>query len=95
LVPTKLEMGQYLSHPGSDRDAVAKGVLASLQRLDIPAIDGRQVIVKEDFWKVDGHWRPSGHKKIGELLAKFMADARDRITTARAAGQGAATGAAH
>jgi hypothetical protein len=76
LVPTKLEMGQYLSYPGSDRDAVAKGVLASLKRLDIAAIDGRQVIVKEDFWKVDGHWRPSGHKKIGELLAPFLSKAR-------------------
>ncbi len=76
LVRTKLEMGLYLSYPGSDRDTVANGVLASLKRLDIPAIDGRQVIVKEDFWKVDAHWRPSGHKKIGELLAPFLSKAR-------------------
>ena len=81
LVPTKLEMGQYLSYPDSDRDAVAKGVLASLKRLDVPAIDGRQVIVKEDFWKVDGHWRPSGHKKIGELLAPFLSKARTEMGT--------------
>jgi lysophospholipase L1-like esterase len=75
LVPTKFEMGQYLS-PGSDRDAVAIRMLASLQRLDIPAVDGRQVIVKDDFWNVDAHWRPSGHKKIGELLARLLSKAR-------------------
>jgi hypothetical protein len=37
-------------------------------------IDGRSVITPDDFWHVDGHWRPSGQKKVGQLLAKFLAD---------------------
>jgi hypothetical protein len=75
LVPTKLEFGHYLK-PGSDRNRVADEVLASLARLGVPAIDGRSGIVEGDFWKVDMHWRASGHKKIGEMLAAFLAEAR-------------------
>ena len=74
LVPTRYEIGQRLERwPGADPGAVAKGVLASLSRLGIPSIDGRAVIVELDFWRRDGHWRPTGHEKIGELLASFLA----------------------
>ena len=74
LVPTKFEIGQGLNRPFADRNRVANVVLASLSRLGIPAVDGRAVIFESDFWKVDAHWRPSGHRKIGELLAKFLTE---------------------
>jgi len=72
LVPTKYELGQYL-RAGSDRNSVGDKVRASLGRLGIPVVDGRTVIVESDFWKVDAHWRPAGHAKIGEQLAGFLA----------------------
>lgn len=95
LVPTKFEIGQSLSNQSANRNYVGDKILASLSHLGIPAIDGRPVIVASDFWKVDAHWRPSGHAKIGKLLAKFIADSRDGITSARAGSQGAATSIAH
>jgi len=55
-----------------DPDAVHAGMLASLRRLDIPVIDGRATITPADFWERDGHWRPSGHAKFGELIAKYL-----------------------
>ncbi|MEA2906712.1 MAG: hypothetical protein QOI12_4099 [Alphaproteobacteria bacterium] len=77
LVPTKFEMGQYPFRPNSDRNYVGDQVSASLSRLGIPVVDGRTVIVESDFWKVDGHWRPSGHAKIGELLGTFLSRMMD------------------
>jgi lysophospholipase L1-like esterase len=56
-----------------DPDAVPAGVLASLNRLGIPAIYGRPALTPADFWERDGHWRPSGHRKFGELIAKYLA----------------------
>ena len=73
-MPTKFEFGHWLERwPDADPGAVASAVLASLSRLGIPAIDGRSAIEKADFWERDGHWRPVGHKKVGELLAGFLA----------------------
>jgi hypothetical protein len=83
LAPTKLEMGEYLRHQGSDRNYVGDQVSASLARIGIPVIDGRPVIVADDFWKTDAHWRPSGHAKIGELLAKFLAMAKGKVENAK------------
>jgi lysophospholipase L1-like esterase len=76
LAPTKFEYGIGLGNPNADPNAIANGVLASLARLSIPAIDGRTVIEPSDFWTVDAHWRPSGQRKIGALVAKFLADTR-------------------
>lgn len=53
-------------------NVVADRVLEGLMRLGIPAVDGRPVLTTADFWKTDGHWRPSGHRKIGELIAKYL-----------------------
>jgi len=83
LAPTKLELGEYLRHAGSDRNYVGDQVSASMARLGIPVIDGRPGIVASDFWKTDAHWRPSGHTKIGELLAAFLAKAKDQVQSAR------------
>lgn len=49
LVPTKFEMGEKLTYPDFDRNYVGDQVKASLTRLGIPAIDGRQVIKPSDF----------------------------------------------
>jgi hypothetical protein len=71
LAPTKAE---YLAAtPAFDPTLVPNGVLASLSRLGIPAIDGRPAITPADFWPLDGHWRPSGHRKFGELIAQYLA----------------------
>ncbi len=71
LAPTQPE---YLpATPLFDPNAVPDGVLASLHRLGIPAIDGRPAITPADFWERDGHWRPSGHRKFGELIAQYLA----------------------
>ena len=76
LAPTKYEYGMIPNQrPGADPNAVADRTLADLKAAGIPAIDGRAVIAPEDFWRNDGHWRPSGHAKIGELVAKYLAGA--------------------
>jgi len=77
LAPTKYELGRYLHRPGSDPNYVGDQVRASLQRLGIPVVDGTTAIAESDYWKADGHWRPSGHAKIGELLAAFLARVHD------------------
>jgi hypothetical protein len=56
-----------------DPNAVPNGVRESLRRLDIPVIDGSAALMPADFWERDGHWRPSGHRKFGELIAKYLA----------------------
>jgi lysophospholipase L1-like esterase len=74
LAPTKYEYGlEHLVPPGGDPAAVTERMRASLSRLGIPSIDGRPALTPTDFWKVDAHWRPGGHKKIGQLLGKFLA----------------------
>jgi lysophospholipase L1-like esterase len=56
-----------------DPNVVPNGVLESLRRLGIPVIDGRPALTPADFWERDGHWRPNGHRKFGELIAKYLA----------------------
>jgi lysophospholipase L1-like esterase len=75
LVPTLWDYPGGVSRPDAEHDTVAREVLAGLARLGIATIDGRTVIAKDDFWKHDMHWRPSGHQKIGELLADFLTQA--------------------
>jgi hypothetical protein len=72
LVPTKWDFPGNLPRRKGVHDTVAQGVLASLSRLGIPAIDGRTVLAPDDFWKRDMHWNPSGHKKIGKQLGEFL-----------------------
>jgi lysophospholipase L1-like esterase len=71
LAPTLFEYRP----PAADFDpnAVPDAVMESLRRLDIPYIDGRPALTPADFWERDGHWRPSGHRKFGELIAKHLA----------------------
>jgi hypothetical protein len=71
LAPTLFEYRP--ATPDFDPNAVPNGVLASLRRLDMPVIDGRPALTPADFWERDGHWRPSGHRKLGELIAKYLA----------------------
>jgi len=81
LAPTQFE---YLPATHDfDPNAVHDGVLASLRRLNIPVIDGEPVITPSDFWERDGHWRPSGHRKFGELIAKYLAVPKHAALAAR------------
>jgi hypothetical protein len=73
LGPTKAEVGLQPSVAPPDRQNVGDRVLADLNRLHITAIDGRGSVGPEDFWRSDGHWRASGHRRIGLLLADFFA----------------------
>ena len=72
LVPTKWDFPNQLPRADGVHDTVAKGVLASLSRLGIPAIDGRNAVAMGDYWARDMHWRPSGHKKIGNQLGEYL-----------------------
>jgi hypothetical protein len=72
LVPTKWDFSGNAPRPDAVHDTVAKGVLASLSRLGIPAIDGRAVVTEDDFWKRDMHWRSNGHSKIGNQLGEYL-----------------------
>ena len=71
VAPSIYEYPEY-SGPSDDFDHVHAAVIASLQRLLIPFFDGRSVIEPDDFWQVDGHWRPTAHIKTGELLAQSL-----------------------
>jgi lysophospholipase L1-like esterase len=71
LAPTQFEYRPATAD--FDPDAVPNGVMESLKRLDIPVIDGLPALTPADFWERDGHWRPSGHRKFGELIAKYLA----------------------
>jgi hypothetical protein len=88
LAPTKYEYGQYLNRArGDDPHSVANGMLASLARLKIPAVDARDVIDSTDFWQRDAHWLPSGHAKIGAALEEFISGGVDRRGQERIRGQ--------
>jgi len=71
LAPTQFEYRPATAD--FDPNAVPNGVMESLKRLDIPVIDGLPALTPADFWERDGHWRPSGHRKLGELIAKYLA----------------------
>ena len=76
LVPTKYEYGmENLVPRNGDPATVAEQIRASLSRLGIPSIDARPALTPAEFWKVDAHWRPAGHKKIGELLTRYLGTA--------------------
>ncbi len=36
-------------------------------------LDGREYLTREDYYKRDQHWRPSGHRKTAERLAAMIA----------------------
>jgi lysophospholipase L1-like esterase len=75
LVPGKEFVGMASAKVPRDADpsTVAVHLRQTLSDLAIPVIDGREVIRPEDFWENDGHWRPSGHAKVGRLLVDFLA----------------------
>jgi lysophospholipase L1-like esterase len=76
LAPSKSE---YLPPaPWWNPNGAGDGVLDSLRRLGIPAIDGRPALTPADFWDEDAHWRPSGNRKIGELIEKYLASVHPR-----------------
>ena len=76
LVPTKYEYGmENLVPRNGDPAIVVERIRASLSRLGIPSIDARPALTPAEFWKVDAHWRPAGHKKIGELLSRYLGTA--------------------
>jgi lysophospholipase L1-like esterase len=73
LAPTKYEQGKFLERwPGANAAAVAEKMIEIMARLKIPVLDGREAIGRDDFWRLDGHWRPSGHRKVGEMLVEFL-----------------------
>ena len=71
VAPSIYEYAEY-SAPSDDFNGIRTAVIASLQRLQVPFLDGRSVIGPDDFWQVDGHWRPTAHTKIGKLVAQSL-----------------------
>jgi hypothetical protein len=72
LAPSKYEYGLGLDTKGAIPGMMAERMLESMARLNVPTLDGRLAIDPADFWPIDGHWKPSGHKRIGVLLNSYL-----------------------
>lgn len=63
-VPTQCEFGGCF--PDSKNDAARLALARSLDKLPLTLIDPTSRFSPADFWERDGHWRPSGHRKIAD-----------------------------
>lgn len=44
----------------------------AMEGAGLPWVDLRPVLTREDYYRLDDHWRPSGHTKAGEAIAGFL-----------------------
>jgi hypothetical protein len=44
-----------------------------LERLGVPYLDTSPLLTAEDYWLLDGHWKPSAHQKVASRLARLQA----------------------
>jgi hypothetical protein len=47
-------------------------VLAQCKALELECFDPTDKLVVEDIFPVDGHWNRTGHRKVGEMLARYF-----------------------
>ncbi len=47
---------------------------AEVQAMGATLVDGRTLVSPADYYRTDGHWRASGHRKAAEALATVIAD---------------------
>ena len=66
--PTKCEFGQCFPDLPVPSDAARLALARSLNGLSLTLIDPTPEFTLADFWERDGHWRPSGHRKLAEAL---------------------------
>lgn len=72
VAPTKCEFGACFPGETARNMNAHNRLIQTLQELDIPAIDKTDAIDLADFWKTDGHWRPSGHAKIADGILDWL-----------------------
>jgi hypothetical protein len=58
-----------------NRDIVSNFPLTEpeVAALGATLVDGRDFLATGDYYRLDGHWRPSGHRKAAEALAAALA----------------------
>ncbi len=72
-VVTKCEFGRCLDGLTDSPNWSSMVRLKNTARqLAIPLLDTSATLTITDFWDMDGHWRPSGHEKVGKVLASWM-----------------------
>lgn len=72
VAPTKCEYGACFQGERARNMNARNYLLKTLKELDIPVIDKTDAIDSSDFWKTDGHWRPSGHEKIADGIVDWL-----------------------
>jgi hypothetical protein len=72
VAPTKCEYGACFAGEEARNMRARDRLLQTLRELDIQVIDKTEVMGISDFWKTDGHWRPSGHAKIADGIIDWL-----------------------
>lgn len=44
----------------------------TVEALGAELLDGREFLLREDYWNQDGHWRPSGHTKTAAAIEQLL-----------------------
>jgi lysophospholipase L1-like esterase len=74
--PTKCEYGHCFPDITKSPNLRAVNLLKrGADREGIHVIDSVGSITIDDFWSIDGHWRPTGHSKMADAIAQWMQNA--------------------
>lgn len=63
--------GQNYGHEGYFLQAQTV-LLETCGRLRLPCPKTVSILTGHDFWVMDGHWKPEGHRKMGVAVAAFL-----------------------
>lgn len=66
--PSKCEFGACFADLKGPNDAARKLLAKSLAGLPLALVDPTASLTLDDFWARDGHWRPSGNRKVAAAL---------------------------
>jgi hypothetical protein len=70
--PTKCELGRCFGGDGTPNLRVYRELEATARAIGAGFVDTSATLGTEDFWEKDTHWRASGHRKIAEVLARYL-----------------------